>query len=74
MYWRYSCFVLYRGVTISGGWQSVLIVGLVFSVANFFLKPLLKLILGPIILLTLGLFIVVINMGCYGSPTFSSRT
>lgn len=51
------------GVTINGGWQSVLVVGLVFSAANFFLKPLLKLLLGPIILLTLGLFIVVINMG-----------
>jgi len=51
------------GVTISGGWQEVLIVGLVFSAVNFFLKPLLKLLLGPIILLTLGVFILVINMG-----------
>lgn len=51
------------GVAISGGWQGVLIVGLVFSAVNFFLKPLLKLLLGPIILLTLGVFILVINMG-----------
>ncbi|MBI5913133.1 phage holin family protein [Candidatus Azambacteria bacterium] len=51
------------GVAISGGWQGALIVGLVFSAVNFFLKPLLKLLLGPIILLTLGIFILVINMG-----------
>jgi putative membrane protein len=51
------------GVAISGGWQEILIVGLVFSAVNFFLKPLLKLLLGPIILLTLGVFILVINMG-----------
>lgn len=51
------------GVAINGGWQEVLIVGLVFSAVNFFLKPLLKLLLGPIILLTLGVFILVINMG-----------
>src|SRR3990167_2865846 len=51
------------GVAISGGWLEVFIVGLVFSAVNFFLKPLLKLLLGPIILLTLGVFILVINMG-----------
>ncbi len=51
------------GVTISGGLWEVVIVGLVFSGVNFFLKPLLKLLLGPIILLTLGVFILVINMG-----------
>lgn len=51
------------GVAISGGWWEVVMVGLVFSAINFFLKPVLKLVLGPIILLTLGLFIVVINMG-----------
>ena len=51
------------GVAISGGWREVLIVGLVFSGVNFFLKPLLTLLLGPIILLTLGIFILVITMG-----------
>ncbi|MCR4323252.1 MAG: phage holin family protein [Candidatus Azambacteria bacterium] len=51
------------GVAISGGLLEILIVGLVFSAVNFFLKPLLKLLLGPIILLTLGLFILAINMG-----------
>ncbi len=38
-------------------WVSVLL-----TLVNFFLKPILKLITGPIIFLTLGLFTIIINM------------
>lgn len=51
------------GVTLTGGIKNIAIVGLVFSLINFFLKPILKLILGPFILLSFGLFLIVINMG-----------
>lgn len=45
----------------SGGYQNYLTAGLVLAVLNFTLKPLIKFISAPIILLTLGLFIIVIN-------------
>lgn len=52
-----------EGVTLEGGVWGIVMVGLVFSVANILLKPIVKLILGPLILLTFGLLIIVINMG-----------
>lgn len=52
-----------EGVSISGGWREILIVGAALSVINILLKPVLKLILGPFILLSFGLFLIVINMG-----------
>jgi len=51
------------GVTLSGGIKNIAFVGLVFSLINFILKPILKLLLGPFILLSFGLFLIVINMG-----------
>ena len=51
------------GVALKGSIWDIALVGLVFSAVNFFLKPLLKLLLGPFILLTFGFFIIVINMG-----------
>lgn len=50
-------------VTLEGGLRGIVTVGLVFSAVNFLLKPVLKLVFGPLILLTFGLFIVIINMG-----------
>ncbi|MBI1755151.1 phage holin family protein, partial [Candidatus Azambacteria bacterium] len=52
-----------EGVTLEGGLRGIVTVGLVFSAVNFLLKPVLKLVFGPLILLTFGLFIVIINMG-----------
>ena len=45
----------------SGGIQDLVIAALILSVINTFLKPLLKLLSGPLILLTFGLFTIVIN-------------
>ena len=42
---------------------TLLIVALVFGVLNALVKPVFKLVTSPIVLLTLGLFLVVIN-GC----------
>ncbi len=50
------------GFLFSGDMVSLVWVSLLLTLANFFLKPVLKLIAGPIIFLTFGLFIVVINM------------
>lgn len=45
----------------AGGFGSVLALALVFGVVNAFVRPFLKLLSCPIILLTLGLFTLVLN-------------
>src|SRR6188768_614078 len=52
---------LVPGVTFSGGWVPFLAVSLVLAMINATLRPLTKLLTCPIILLTLGLFALVVN-------------
>ncbi len=52
---------LVSGITYDGGWVGFLGVALVFGVVNAVVKPLLTLFSIPFILLTLGLFIFVVN-------------
>lgn len=47
---------LLDGVQLMGGWKAYLIASFVFVLFNFFLSPIIKLLLLPINLLTLGLF------------------
>jgi putative membrane protein len=49
------------GVTHTGPWTSLLLVALVFGVLNAIVRPILKLLTCPLIILTLGLFTFVIN-------------
>jgi len=49
------------GVEHAGPWTSLLLVALVFGVLNAILRPILKLLTCPLIILTLGLFTFVIN-------------
>lgn len=51
------------GVTLAGGFGEVLWVALIFGVVNAILKPALLLLSFPILLITLGLFTLVINAG-----------
>src|SRR3954467_15315850 len=53
--------MLVPGVTYSGDVLPLLGVALVFGVVNATLRPVLKILTFPIILLTLGLFALVIN-------------
>ncbi len=50
------------GITFGGGWLGLLGLALIFGLVNAFLRPLLQLLTCPLILLTLGLFTIVINM------------
>jgi putative membrane protein len=52
---------LVDGITHRGSWWSLMFVALVFGVLNASVRPLLKLLSLPIIILTLGVFIFVIN-------------
>jgi putative membrane protein len=49
------------GVSYTGGWVPFLAVALVFGIINATLRPLLKLLTCPLILVTLGLFALVVN-------------
>ncbi len=50
------------GVEFYGTYLSLILIGVVLGLANFFVKPIVKAISLPAIILTLGLFSIVINM------------
>ena len=50
------------GIGFAGGWLGLLWLALIFGLVNAFLRPVLQLLTCPLILLTLGLFTLVINM------------
>ena len=52
---------LVPGVNLQGGWVSLIWLALIFGLINAFLRPLLKLLTCPLIVLTLGLFTLLIN-------------
>ncbi len=52
---------LLAGFSVAGGLKGYLAAGLLLAVLNTFVRPVLKLLSLPLILLTLGLFTVVIN-------------
>ncbi len=54
---------LLAGFAVSGGVWGYLVAGLALAVLNTFLRPILKLLSLPLMLITLGLFSVVINAG-----------
>lgn len=52
---------LVPGISFSGHWTLLMAVALVFGVLNASVRPLLKLLTLPLLILTLGLFTFVIN-------------
>jgi len=52
---------LIDGFEFSGVWWQFLIVAAIVGLANAIVKPILKLLSLPIIVLTLGLFLIVVN-------------
>lgn len=66
--WAINAVALYVAVAIvpgiqpqSGGWLSYIWLALIFGLVNALLRPLLKLLTCPLILLTLGVFTLLIN-------------
>lgn len=59
--WVASQFV--PGVDFTGNWQTLLMVGIILGLINFYIKPVLKLISLPLRFLTLGLAGILINVG-----------
>ncbi len=51
-----------QGITFEGDWISLIITGFALALANSIIKPILKFISGPIIALTMGLFMIIVNI------------
>ena len=54
--------ILIAGVSIQGNLSTIATLSAALAIINVILRPLVKIILSPIIILTLGLAIIVINM------------
>ena len=50
-----------NGFKFIGGFVELVIASTILTLINTFVRPILKLLLGPLIILTLGLFLIVIN-------------
>jgi len=50
-----------RGISFSGDWRLLLLVALVFGVLNVLVRPILIILTFPFLLVTLGLFTLVLN-------------
>lgn len=62
--WLVAAYV--PGVDVDEGVTSYLVIALIFAAVNLLVKPILKLLSFPLLLLTLGLFLVVINALMFG--------
>jgi putative membrane protein len=49
------------GIVFDGDWRLLFVVALIFGVLNVSVRPILKLLTFPILIVTLGLFIFVLN-------------
>jgi len=53
---------LVPGFVFRGDWQDLLFAGTVLGIINSLVRPLVKLLAFPVIILTLGLFTIIINI------------
>ncbi len=58
-FWLAATYI--PGFNLAGGWTDLAKMALVFAALNFVFKPILRLALGPIIIITLGLGLVIVN-------------
>jgi putative membrane protein len=49
------------GISLQSGWLGIIWLALIFGLVNAFVRPLLKIMTCPLIILTLGLFTLLIN-------------
>jgi putative membrane protein len=70
--WAINTLALYAAIEIVPGihaestrWFSLLIMGLIFGVLNAVLRPILKFLTCPLILVTLGFFLLVLNTALF---------
>ena len=59
----YAAVFVVPGIDFVGEWWKLLLVALAFSLLNTYLRPILRILTLPISVITLGLFLLVINAG-----------
>jgi putative membrane protein len=52
---------LVSGIEFTGEWWKIIIIGLIFGIVNTLIKPIVTLFSLPLIILTLGIFTLVVN-------------
>jgi putative membrane protein len=52
---------LVEGITFTGDWWKMIIVGIIFGLVNSLVKPIITFFSLPLIFFTLGIFIIVVN-------------
>ena len=57
----YVAVYLHIGITFAGDWWKLLLVALAFSLLNTYLRPILRILTFPITIVTMGIFLLVIN-------------
>lgn len=57
----YLAGLLVFGFAVVGGWKGLLVAGVIIGLLNMIVRPIIKLVSFPLILLTFGLFSIVIN-------------
>lgn len=60
---------LVPGVSVSGGWISLFLAALVWSVISLVIKPVLKILTLPVTIITFGLFSFVLNAALFWAMT-----
>lgn len=58
----YLVAIIVPGVIFQGDWKTLLLAGLILTIINLFIKPILRFVSLPFITLTFGLFSIIINM------------
>ena len=61
---------LVPGVSATGGWETILLVALVWSVITIVIRPVLGLLTLPITIITFGLFSFVLNAMLFYAVTY----
>ena len=57
----YAAAALLPGIEVLGGWTAFAAMAVIFGVVNAVVRPIIKLLTCPLIILTLGLFVLVVN-------------
>ncbi|UCC77516.1 MAG: phage holin family protein [Anaerolineales bacterium] len=61
----YAAVQLVPGITYEGGWTTLAGMALIVGLLNAFVRPLLALMSCPLIIVTMGLFILVLNAAVF---------
>ncbi|SRR6266568_4193524 len=56
-----AVWLLRPGIQFTGVWWKLVLVAIVFSLANTYVRPILRILTLPISVLTMGIFLLVIN-------------